>query len=40
VAERKSGIPDSVETPAPVSTTHGWRSRMRAARATADTAES
>src|SRR6185437_11612813 len=27
-AERKSGIPLSVETPAPVSATHGWLSRI------------
>jgi hypothetical protein len=32
VGERKSGIPLSVETPAPVSTTHGWESPMSAAR--------
>ena len=36
VSERKSGIPDSVDTPAPVSTTHGCRSRMSAASAAAD----
>ena len=37
VSERKSGIPDSVDTPAPVSTTHGCRSRMSAASAATDT---
>jgi hypothetical protein len=30
-------MPDSVETPAPVSTTHGWRSTMSAASSAADT---
>ena len=35
VGERKSGMPLSVETPAPVSTTHGWRSRMSSARRSA-----
>src|SRR6478736_7556397 len=33
VAERKSGMPLSVEMPAPVSTTHGWRRRTSSARA-------
>ena len=33
VGERKSGMPLSVEIPAPVSTTHGWRARRKAARA-------
>ena len=37
VGERKSGIPLSVETPAPVRTTHGWRSCRSAANAAADT---
>jgi hypothetical protein len=37
VSERKSGIPLSVEMPAPVRTTHGWRSRRSAASAAADT---
>ena len=32
VGERKSGIPDSVLTPAPVSTTHGCRPRTSEAR--------
>src|SRR5690349_8710683 len=31
VGDRKSGIPDSVEIPAPVSTTHGWFRRTRPA---------
>ena len=31
VGERKSGIPDSVLIPAPVSTTHGCRSRTSSA---------
>src|SRR5215203_319081 len=35
--DRKSGMPDSVETPAPARTTHGWWSRIRSARAAADT---
>jgi hypothetical protein len=30
-------MPDSVEIPAPVSTTHGWRSRISSASAAADT---
>src|SRR5438094_10467644 len=37
VGERKSGIPLSVETPAPVRTTHGWFAPIRAARAVAST---
>ena len=36
VGERKSGIPLSVETPAPVRTTHGWRVRISSARRSAD----
>ena len=35
VGERKSGIPLSVETPAPVKTTHGWRVRISLASAAA-----
>ena len=35
-AERKSGIPDSVLTPAPVRTTQGCLSRTRAARRSTD----
>src|SRR5919201_4204314 len=31
VGERKSGMPLSVEMPAPVRTTHGWRSRRSVA---------
>ena len=31
VGERKSGIPDSVLMPAPVSTTHGWCARTSSA---------
>jgi acyl-CoA thioester hydrolase len=38
VGERKSGIPLSVDTPAPVSTTHGWCSRIRRASEGASTA--
>src|SRR6185312_4057160 len=38
VGERKSGIPLSVETPAPVRTTHGWRVRISSARRFVDTA--
>ena len=37
VRERKSGIPLSVETPAPVRTTHGCASTISAARCSADT---
>src|SRR5204862_6239400 len=37
VGERKSGIPLSVDTPAPVRTTHGWFAPIRAARADAST---
>src|SRR5437016_2173155 len=38
VGERKSGIPLSVDTPAPVRTTHGWRLRISSARWATDTA--
>jgi hypothetical protein len=39
VGDRKSGIPLSVETPAPVSTTHGCDSTINAARRSADIPE-
>jgi hypothetical protein len=37
VGDRKSGIPLSLDTPAPVRTTHGLRSPRSAANAAADT---
>src|SRR5438309_3510406 len=39
LGERKSGMPLSVEIPAPVSTTHGCDSRISSARCSADMPE-